>query len=218
MSINTYFTRWNRNSVFTSGAQPFCGFELSTHLSEMKDREHIAQLLNYITNYCRESKKKLSPDETMNIGPWIVKFIEDSGMLHIHELDDHGEKFVPGVQFLNKVWLAQTKVCEDHQAEYSPVQTYQKVAWTKMVKDGTGPVDGVRYAAPEHMSGWYLFGEDYVEGNSDCLEVVQCGTALVARPDLAPFLGLPIGFRFRKNGDTEISFDPSVLANSVTSD
>ncbi len=89
---------------------------------------------------------------------------------------------------------AQRAVCRQYAASFRPPAADQLCATSSGVFDGE-PVQGVRYAAPEHMSGWYLTTDRY-DGDHRSLVVEHVSHVVERRPDIAPFLALPPGFRF----------------------
>ena len=89
---------------------------------------------------------------------------------------------------------AQREVCRQHGAPFRPPAQDQLCAVSVGVYDGDA-VQGVRYVAPEHMSGWYLTTDRY-NGDHRSLVVEHVSHVAQRRPDIAPFLALPPGFRF----------------------
>lgn len=69
-------------------------------------------------------------------------------------------------------------------------------------------VEGVRYPAPEHMSGWWLTTNRY-DGDVNSLKTVHFHHIAETRPDLSIFLRLPFGYRFF-SGDGNTWFDQKV--------
>ncbi|MCF6404402.1 hypothetical protein L3C95_16005 [Chitinophaga filiformis] len=57
-------------------------------------------------------------------------------------------------------------------------------------------VYGIRYEAPEHMSGWYVTSDSY-DGNIANLKVIDLFSFLPKRKDLIQFLALPPGYEFQ---------------------
>ena len=75
-------------------------------------------------------------------------------------------------------------------------------------------VEGVRYASPDHMSGWWITSKKY-SGDISGLRTEHVKHLYEKRPDLIKFLGLDYGFRFFQEGyktvDEDIWFDKSIL-------
>ena len=77
------------------------------------------------------------------------------------------------------------------------------------------PVQAVRYPSPEHMSGWWITTDAY-NGDVSTLRREHTYHVTAARPDLAAYIALPYGFRFRVGDDNEeASFDNQVAASAV---
>jgi hypothetical protein len=81
------------------------------------------------------------------------------------------------------------------------------------VSDGVFEGDaaqGVRYSAPEHMSGWYITTARY-NGDHRTLRVEHVAHLAERRPDIAPLLALPPGYRFDVAGpELSVWHDPTV--------
>ena len=105
---------------------------------------------------------------------------------------------------------AQRRACERHGAAFSPPTSDQLCAVSLGVFEGD-PVQGVRYQAPSHISGWYLTTERY-NGHHTSLRVEHVAHLVNARPDIAQLLALPPVYRFSVGPRTEVWFDPAVAA------
>ncbi len=88
----------------------------------------------------------------------------------------------------------QRATCKRYGAPYAPVSDAQLCAVSDGVYEGDA-VQGVRYSAPEHMSGWYITTARY-NGDHLSLRVEHVAHVVEARPDIAPLLALPPGYRF----------------------
>jgi hypothetical protein len=79
----------------------------------------------------------------------------------------------------------------------------------------TIPVEGVRYPAPEQMSGWYLTTGDS-DGNVDSLVTVHFSHIVEKWPEIALYMALPSGYRFCLGGTKEhVRFDIDVANESA---
>lgn len=169
-------------------------------------------LLERIVSYLDDSGRRLEADETMTAGSWLLRFSMGPGaMLEIWEFDDASDDFVPGAEHCLTIWEAQTQVCRDAGLEFSPPMFTQLIVVSDGVLDGD-ETDGVRYPAPDHMSGWWLT-TDRFDGNTESLHGEHVHHVCAARPDLAKFLALPIGARFDSRID-RAWFDANVAADS----
>ncbi len=75
-------------------------------------------------------------------------------------------------------------------------------------------VEGVRYPSPEHMSGWWITTDRY-DGDSKSLTLHHLHHLVEWRPDIAPYLALPFGFRFILGEAEHVWFD-EVIASEDT--
>jgi hypothetical protein len=106
---------------------------------------------------------------------------------------------------------AQRAICERYAARYTPVRDDQLCAVSDGVDEGDA-AQGVRYSAPEHMTGWYITTARY-NGDHRSLRVEHVAHLLERRPDIAPLLALPPGYRFDVNGTAVQAWrDPAVEA------
>ena len=88
---------------------------------------------------------------------------------------------------------SQRAMCARHGAPFRPPAPEQLCAVSDGVYAGD-PVQGVRYEAPSHMSGWYLTTHRY-NGDHTTLKVEHAAHVMAQRPDVAVFLALPPGYR-----------------------
>jgi hypothetical protein len=72
-------------------------------------------------------------------------------------------------------------------------------------------VEGVRYPSPEHMSGWWITTDRY-DGDIKSLTLHHLHHLVQWRPDIAPYLALPFGYRFALRDGEHVWFD-EVAAN-----
>ena len=115
---------------------------------------------------------------------------------------------------MNDLEDRQRLTCERFGAAFSPPRPEQLCAVSVGVFDGDS-VQGVRYHAPSHMSGWYLTTARY-NGDHQTLTVEHVGHLIESRPDVAELLALPPGFRFElgQEGAAAAWFDPNVAQQS----
>ena len=103
----------------------------------------------------------------------------------------------------------QRAICERFDAAYTPVAPEQLCAISVGVYEGD-PVQGVRYPAPPHMSGWYITTAKY-SGDHRSLKVEHVAHVAERRPDFAVYLALPPGYRFEVGGGVAAAwFDATV--------
>ncbi len=98
-------------------------------------------------------------------------------------------------------------------APFKPPRADQLVAVSAGVMEGDA-VQGVRYPSPRHMSGWWLSTNQY-DGSDQSMANQHCYHVTHARPELAPYLALPNGFRFDFEHGQNVSFDENVAHQPI---
>jgi hypothetical protein len=166
------------------------------------------ELLQTIADYVVGTGKRLRAGETFGYGYWLVRFERANGRLGLSESTADGAGFQDGVVLTLRYWREQHRVCDAGGIRFSPPRPDQMAAISAGVYEGE-PVQGVRYPAPPHMSGWYLTTSRY-DGDIASLEVEHLHHVTAARPDLARFLALEAGARFDTTAGEDVWFDPEV--------
>jgi hypothetical protein len=195
--------------IESSGLQALGQQEVQVGLAEPSLEPAARALLAVVEQYTRETGKRIHAGETMAFGYWLVKFMgaDRAGVLEVWEYNSSATKFVPGAALAMRYWSEQHAVCARAGATFSPPRPDRNAAVSVGVLEGD-PVQGVRYPAPAHMSGWYLTTARY-DGNASTLKVMHLVHVTAARPDLAQFVALPPGYRF-DSGDGSVRFDQAV--------
>ena len=159
-------------------------------------------MATYVTDFGR----KILRDETVEYGYWLVQFRDDgSDSLEAWEKTADGTAYQRGASLTLTYWDDQSSVCSRYGAEFCPVRGDRLVALTQGVLGGLSPVEGVRYESDGEMSGWYLTADDY--GKISDLQIHHLYHVTSQRPDIAKYLALPLGWRFRINGDIDVRHD-----------
>ena len=110
---------------------------------------------------------------------------------------------------LEQVLDVQKECCQHYGVAPAPVDEEQLVVISDGVYEGL-PIEGIRYPAPQHMSGWWLTTEQY-DGNTENLKTVHFSHIIEIRPEVAIYMALPSGYRFQLGGKEEhVWFDESV--------
>ena len=166
-------------------------------------------LIRTIINYVEDTRKQLGAGETFGYGYWLVRFEESpSERLAISEYSADASGFVPGANLALRYWREQHEVCDRFAAQYTPPRADQMVAISVGVYEGDA-VQGVRYAAPDHMTGWYLTTERF-DGDVNTLTVEHLYHLTATRPDLARYVALPPGYCFDTTTGEDVWFDSEV--------
>jgi hypothetical protein len=173
--------------------------------------EEGAEFLRYVARYLMDSAASVRTGETLAYGCWLTRF-EDEREEHV-EIREHtgeGDAYTSPVHFALALWRDQHRLCEAHGASFSPPRTDQLVVISAGVYEGVTPIQGVRYPSPEHMSGWWVTTDLY-NGDIKTLRSEHLHHVLANRPDVAPYMALPFGYRFNLGGETSYArFDQAV--------
>lgn len=188
--------------------------ELIVEVSDVGFIPESEALLLYITNYLLDCGAKLKPNETLGYGYWLIKFKKAGPkLLEVWEYNAQATKFIHGATRTLTYWRDQHKICEKFKGEFSPPSPGKLVVISEGILDGDNPVHGVRYPSPEHMSGWWLTTNRY-NGNVESLKTTHLYHVTAARPDLAPYIAMPYGFRFEVGEQEDVWFDGKVAISS----
>lgn len=169
-------------------------------------------LLRMLGAYALDQRKPVMAGDKLSHGYWnlMLRGREDDD-LDVFESNAEGNDYVRGADLTLRYWKEQSDTCRRLATAFFPPRPDQMAAVSPGVLEGDVPVWGVRYTAPPHMSGWYLTTETY-SGDVSTLRVEHLYHVTALRPDLAPFLALPAGFRFEVTADGgSAKFDEGVL-------
>jgi len=191
---------------FASRRQPELALKLLGDASERDGRE----LLRYVTDSAAKTGKPIRSSETMLYGYWLIQFVAGrSGLLDIWEYDASATQFHEGAELALKYWREQHEVCARAAAPFTPPRPDQLVVVSDGVFEGD-PVKAVRYPSPEHMSGWWMVTDRY-DGDVSSMRREHLYHLTSRRPDLAPYIALPFGYRFDLTHHDDVWLDPEVL-------
>lgn len=176
--------------------------------------EFLAAAETFVQNVIRcqsETGNRVLPGQALRHGYWTVKFVPHNEELEIWEHSPDTTEFIPGVTWASYFWKSQVDVCAAARASFVPPSPDQLVAVTEGVLEGVVPVEGVRYPSPSHMSGWWL-STDLYNGEVSTIKTVHLYHLTARIPQLAAFLALPNGYRFRVDGaEYDVWFDDQAL-------
>lgn len=196
-------------SITTQGMLSRGWSELRVQVDDSSLLSECKRFLEFVADYLVHTKAVIKSGETMNYGYWLVKFQAlGPDLLDVWEYNAEGTEFVIGGSLALRYWRDQRQICLAQGAEFSPPRPNKLTAVSVGVLEGL-PIQGVRYPWREHMSGWLLVTEKW---DSDVRSLTCHHTYHVtaARPDLAQYLALPIGFRFESGKQQKVWLDPEV--------
>lgn len=146
----------------------------------------------------------------MSFGYWVVRFEDGGDALDVWELDDEWSDVVPGAERALRFWHDQAEVCRSAGSEFVPPLALTMALVSAGVMEGE-PIEGVRYPAPPHMSGWYLTTHLY-DGDFSSMRAIHLYHVTAARPELARYLALAPGHFFDFGESMDIGFSEAVAA------
>jgi len=197
------------NYLITDGLYSLVGHEFKLCILHFDINEYT-NVLNYLIDYCIDSKPEIKPDQTISYHSWLLKCVLTSDSYYdLWEANKDGEDFTEGVDYSIKMIQEQHEMCKRFNVIPSFPTFSQKIVISKGVYEGL-PIEAVRYPSPNHMTGWWLTTEQY-DGNIKSLMPVHYFHVAFKRPDLIKYLALPNGYRFFAGKEEDIWYDQKVL-------
>ena len=121
-----------------------------------------------------------------------------------------------GGRFLGKVKLdherTQRAVYQRFSAKFMPCFEGLNCGVSQSVGTQTYPVNGLRHAAADGTTGWFIYSGECYSTAPDFFDPLCTTDLMVREPLLVPYLGLAPGWRFLITPDYEdVWFDPTLL-------
>ena len=195
--------------VKTCGLQALEGKELQTRVDTIDLVADAASFLSYVSNYLETTARHIRDQETLAYGYWLTHFAELEGHFDVNERSIDGKAIVPGVTLAVTYWRIQNQLCAKHATAFVPPAGSSLVVVSDGIMNGAPSIQGVRYPAPPHMSGWWLTDDGY-DGNVSSLTRTHAYHLAAVRPDLVHMLALPYGYRFDLRHHEDVWFDEAV--------
>jgi hypothetical protein len=212
--MTTYSLLELEKQFITQGINDLIGKEFSINKKSLSI-EDVKIIIDYILNYIESEKKQIKNLETFGCGSWMIQFVFNGIYIELHELKDvidGNNQYKFDLSKTITFFKQQANLCIEHKVKPFIPKIGQKIAVSKEIYDGS-EANGVRYNAPEHMTGWYLTSNSY-NGDIKSLMVDHLYHLLQERPDLAKFLALPVGYRFYKDSNEEKIWIDETVINS----
>lgn len=89
----------------------------------------------------------------------------------------------------------QEDVCRKYDAAFAKPELDGIVGVAENINTGLRPLNGLRHSRAGDTTGWYLWAGDY-SPKADFFKPMHMRHVIEAYPALAPYLGLPPGWRF----------------------
>jgi hypothetical protein len=202
---------WDATGVSTDGLNYFGQDDIHVVVPERSMSEEVEAFLRFVVGYLAESNRKIRDHETIAYGYWLVQFRQEQPrLLEAWEYTADATDFQRGVRLSLTYWRDQHRICDKLGVAFDPPRADRLTVVSKGVFEGL-PVKGVRYPAPEHMSGWWFVTDEY-DGQISSLGKEHTYHVTAARSDLAKFLALPVGCRFDLTRFEDVWFDRTVLS------
>jgi hypothetical protein len=195
------------DGLATSGLRALGQHEFHLPLEPGAHPGDARRMLEHFVAYV-QTGARVEPEQTLGYGYWHVRArLDELDRLALHELTADGARYVPGATLALAYWATQRAECERARAEFRPPRPDHLAAVSPGALEDPG-IEGIRYPAPEHMSGWYFTSQGF-EGSVKDMLVTHLVHVTARRPDLARYVSLPAGFRIRPAAG-EVVFDPAV--------
>jgi hypothetical protein len=111
----------------------------------------------------------------------------------------------------SEVEVAQREICREHNSAFSPADGGLKCGFA-MSTESMRPINGLRHPPEGDTTGWYIWCGDAFSHANDFFAPMHTAHIYEERPEIAKFLGLAPGHRFRLADDyVDVWFDPELL-------
>lgn len=184
----------------TQGAEQQDLLNLRIQLKTIEEQSAMEFLIDYLISFQLQFRSKLDPTLPFAFGSWILRFepTEDGKFLDILELNQEGNRFVPGASFACQLWQKQNEMNEHFELEFTPPTGNQTILISKNVWDGKLPVYAERIPTDkkEH-SGWFFYHSKEEQNRKNLFRYQSLYHLADIRPELLPFVAFPIGTSFQ---------------------
>jgi hypothetical protein len=189
--------------------------ELRARVADLALLQEAEAFLRFVGAYVLQNGLIIRSGETVRYGYWVTRFEATTDeLLDAFEFaGDSAEGWVPGVNNAVTYWRDQHTMCSRLGAEFAAPLAYDFVMISPGVMEGD-PVQGVRYPSAQPESGWWISTDRY-NGDVSTMAPHHLYHLTGRRPDLAPFLALPFGYRFDLEKFEDVWFDESVASEPI---
>ena len=188
------------DSVRTIGLDACAGFELELRVSERRLIEACGNLALCLGEYFASSSNPVTNGDRIDwASSLLVVQRPTEALVTLDELEYDGKTVTEGVNKCVSIWSEQSRICKENASPFLACRYGDKIAVSPGALDHSVNIEGVRYAAPPPMSGWWLFAQSY-DGSADdfrSMTSMYVFEVLNHRISLASCLGLDVGYAFR---------------------
>jgi hypothetical protein len=185
--------------VVSSGLASSLGFELILPAVRPDLACVAANLIRALAEYFGSEARPLLPGQKIDwASSLLIARLYSPQILALDELAFDGESVVVGVNNALETWEHQSSLCRSNDVDFEPCRYASTIAISPGVLESSGPLEGIRYTMQGAASGWWLFTSDY-DGRIDGFKSMKATHAfhiLRDRPNVARYLGLPVGYAF----------------------
>ena len=180
--------------VGTRGLNQLSQLELSLTVDAADLIGDAYSLMLRLVRYIERGTERIVSGETVRQGIWLLRFELEGSTLIAFDYNENTRTFDRGASRTLICLRDQQVMCNVVRSSFMPPRLDQKIVVTEGIQE-LSSFRGIRYAAPEHMSGWWLLSELY-EGPKSPKRVMCIEELLVIRPDLMSFLAIETGMGF----------------------
>jgi hypothetical protein len=197
-------------AVRTEGLRLHSKSELQAEVKTLDLVQPAKDYLIFVANYLLKSGNTIRAGQTLAYGYWLTKFENlTPDLLEVWEYAAEATQFQKGASLTLTYWRDQHAVCGRFGAEFQPPRPDQLTVISEGVLEGL-QVQGVRYPAPQQMSGWWITTDRY-NGDVSTLKHEHTYHVTAERPELARFMALPRGFRYDLSTHEDVWFDEKTV-------
>lgn len=173
--------------------------------------ESAKAFIEFLVEYQIECKEKISHNQTLTYGFWMVKFNENDKYLEVQELNRNASTFVNGLELTLNFWSEQMYICTELDSDFDPPTADKLVTVSPNIFHDDNLLNGVRYPEEENHSGWMFYSNENDLNQNDFIQM-HLYELVVKKPDIACFFGLPEGYRLLiENEDYDAWFEEENL-------
>jgi hypothetical protein len=173
-------------------------------------QDELDSMINYFQEYLNMDKIKIQNKESTAYGSFLLGFIEiEKNMFQVSNFSPKLNDYSEDLEFVLEIISKQKQICSYNKSSFLSPLPNQLIAVSNGALSNIGNIDGVRYSAPDHMSGWYITGEEY-DNDIKSLRLIHAVELIEINPNIAIYLGLENNFRFNLSDEIKVWRDDTI--------